>query len=100
MCQHVDDDFFLGAVVALSVDGFAGKHNVLQYFCFPELGIAIPLCHGELLLFNPRVPHCLSSRVSGEQDVIVASMYIKTAVVGGNDKNVDVTAPSNLRNNS
>jgi len=88
MSQHTDDDFFLGAVSVLSETGFDAHNEILQYFCFPGLGISVPLRHGELIMFNPSILHCISSRVKCDKNVIVASLYLKTAVVGGNDKDI------------
>jgi hypothetical protein len=31
--------------------------NVVIYFCFPTLGVAVPLCPGNYLMFNALIPH-------------------------------------------
>ena len=60
-------------------------------FCFPTIGVAVPLCPGDYLLFNARIPHCISSRCKVEEDIIVTSIYLKTAVVGMNNNDLPLT---------
>jgi hypothetical protein len=61
--------------------------EISNYFAFPEEGISVALRPGDMLIFNPLYRHCLSSRSSGFEgkDVFCLSLYLKTAVVGGND---------------
>ena len=82
---HIDKDYFLGAVTV------CGKRVpdtvILQYFCFPTMGIHVGLRHGDVLLFNPTVPHCISSTTSTPNvlnDCFSFSAYLKTLVVSGN----------------
>jgi hypothetical protein len=35
--------------------------EVVVYFCFPTLGVAVPLRPGDFLMFNALIPHCISS---------------------------------------
>ena len=35
------------------------SQNVVAYFAFPQLRIAIPLRPGNSILFNPKEPHCI-----------------------------------------
>ena len=56
----------------------------VAYFCFPELGVAVPLRPEDALIFNPREPHCLSSCCRVEDEVVCMSLYLKSAVVGLN----------------
>jgi len=99
MNAHTDEDFFMGGITALSEDGYTDDDKILQFFCFPNLGIAIPLRHGDVLLFNPKESHCVSSRVSQHVDVIMASMYLKTAVVGGNNNDRTVNDLNGVTDN-
>lgn len=85
--RHTDPDFFLGALVVLSD---STEDEILQYFCFPSKGPAVTLRKGSILLFNPTEDHCVSSRVDTTRNVIIASFYLKTAVVGGNDNSRSV----------
>ncbi len=46
------------------------------------MGIAVPLCPGDYLLFNPKEPHCLSSSCRPNHLVHSISCYLKTTIVG------------------
>jgi hypothetical protein len=65
--------------------------EVVTHFCFPTLGVAVPLRPGDFLMFNALIPHCISSRCKRSDEVIVLTMYLKTAVVGMNNNNLDLT---------
>ena len=88
MEMHTDEDYIMGCAGVLGGDGYklhdAEGSNILQYFCFPGTGSAVGLRNGDLLLFNPTVPHCVSSCCTLTEDVICTSFYLKTAIVGGN----------------
>ena len=83
---HVDDDFTY-SVIQVHVDevDYTVHDDVVCYFCFPRLGVAVPLRPGDFLLVNALEYHCLSSRCAEEQNLFCVSSYLKTAVVGGND---------------
>ena len=36
---------------------------IVVYFCFPTLGVSIPLRPGDYLFFNPLIPHCVSFKM-------------------------------------
>jgi hypothetical protein len=84
---HTDDDYFWSATTIIQNDAGPLQEDsaILNYFCFPTKGISVALRHGDILLFNPTVPHCISSRCDETRDVFCISLYLKTAVVGGND---------------
>jgi hypothetical protein len=88
---HKDHDYFMGIIGILGAAGYhmddSKQSSVLQYFCFPTVGTAVALRNGDLLLFNPLPHHCLSSKATKREDVISTSLYLKTAVVGGNNNN-------------
>ena len=73
------------------VDKYDVDDSIVVYFCFPTLGVAIPLRPGDYLIFNLLIPHCVSSRCSHTHDVLLVTMCLKTAVVGLNDNNIDIT---------
>ena len=90
--SHTDQDFAL-SVVSLHVKGHQYKINgddVMAYFCFPRLGIAVALRPGDVLIFNPLEPHAISSTCSDRKDVFCVSYYLKTAVVGLNDNGMEL----------
>lgn len=89
---HVDHDFTY-SVIQVHVEGlkYSADDAVACYFCFPELGIAVPMKPGDFLLINALEYHCVSSRCSNDLDVFTLSCYLKTAVVGGNDNKRKLT---------
>ena len=92
--KHTDQDSFFSAVNVLADDfsaatvappseaekppKFRVDSPILCYFCFPDHGFAVGLQSGDVLLFNPCVPHCISARLDPEMDVFSSSMYLKT----------------------
>jgi hypothetical protein len=88
---HTDEDYFLGAVSVYCRR--KTKNIVLQYFCFPTLGISVAMKNGDLLLFNPRVPHCISSPTSCIHDSFSVSAYLKSIIVSGNSNLPIPTCP-------
>jgi hypothetical protein len=61
---YTNQDFTMSLSQFL-VKGKANYHlndDVIVYFCFPTLGIAVPLCPGDYLLFNPLIPHYISTK--------------------------------------
>lgn len=91
---HQDDDFFWTVVtIATSTTPILSKQDaIICFFCFPTLGIAIALRDGDILLFNPRLPHCISTRVDGTKEAYCCGMYMKTRVVSGNSNREEVSA--------
>ena len=93
--SHVDNDFFWSLTIVVGENTYE-SNRVLNYFCFPEYGVAVPLRDSDIILFNPRVQHCISSRCNTDTDVINASLFLKTAIVGGNDNSLPLTGVQNL----
>jgi hypothetical protein len=56
---HTDKDFFLTTLSCY--DENAGPDDILCYFCFPTYNIAVPMRSGDIILFNPLVPHCATN---------------------------------------
>jgi hypothetical protein len=97
LSSHTDDDFFYSILTLASayalrkdIDRYKLDADVSNYFVFAEQGIAVAMRPGDMLIFNPKYQHCLSSRASAyeNQDVFSLSLYLKTAIVGGNDNSV------------
>jgi len=86
--MHDDDDFTYSIIMPL-VDHLSD--DVILYFCFPSLGLAVPLRAGDILIFNPRTLHGVSSRCRVDDKIYCTSMYLKTKVVGGNDNSTPAT---------
>jgi hypothetical protein len=95
---HTDQDFTM-SISQVFLKGklhYAVDDDVIVYFCFPTLGVSVPLRPGDYLLFNPLIPHCISSRCKYDDDIMCVSMYLKTAIVGMNDNSLELT-PSQLK---
>ena len=82
---HIDDDAFLSVTMTIGKDPPTMDSPISHYFCFPSHGVAVPLRPGDLLIFNPRILHCVSSRVDQSQHYFCVSFYLKTSHASGND---------------
>jgi hypothetical protein len=90
---HTDADFTM-SIIQVFLKGkekYSLDDDVIVYFCFPTIGLAVPLRPGDYLLFNARIPHCLSSRCKYEDEIITTSTYLKTAIVGMNNNDLPLT---------
>ena len=83
---HTDKDFTM-SIVQVHLDNvmYHNEDRIVCYFTFPRLGIAVALRPGDILMFNPQEPHCISSRCNEEDEIYCISCYLKTQVVGLND---------------
>ena len=88
---HTDPDFTYSVMSAHLLDHQYLQDEIIAYFCFPTLGVAVPIRPGDQLIFNPQVPHCISSRCNPHQTVISTALYLKAAVVGLNDNTLELT---------
>lgn len=93
---HKDKDFVYSIVCVHRplTDGkksYEHDDDVVCYFVFPRYGMAVPLRPGDILIFNPCEYHCISSRVSDEDDFYCLSLYLKTEVVGQHDNSIPLT---------
>lgn len=85
---HIDKDFIYSAATVVHREV---KDEVIAYFNFPRLGLAIPLKPFDVLFFNPNEPHMISSRCHDDDDVFCLSFYLKTALMGGNNNDLELT---------
>ncbi len=85
--SHTDSDYTMSMahIHLKGKDKYELSDNVVVYFCFPTLGVAVPLRPGDFLIFNALIPHCVSSRFRQVDEVMCISMYLKSAVVGMNN---------------
>ena len=82
---HVDNDFTMSIVQVHMDRCYQDDDPIVCYFCFPRIGCAVALRPGDILMFNPQEPHCISSRCNSDDQVYCISCYLKTRVVGLND---------------
>ena len=89
---HIDNDFTYSLVsVHKHVSKYKLSDDVVIYFCFPRLGVAIPMKPGDSILFNPQEPHAASSRCFSSDDILCMSLYLKSTLVGLNDNSIPNT---------
>ena len=90
--MHVDDDVYYTTLSCFAPRKEEAKANdeplenrtprpdpVLYHFCFPEYDVAFPMKNGDVLLFDPRIPHCSSN--PREPNAIIVSAYVSKKVV-------------------
>ena len=84
---HIDEDagWSINTIISGKEEDYGMNAAIKNYWCFPELGIAVAMRAGDIILFNPLVYHCISSRCDESVDVVNATLYLKTAVVAGNN---------------
>lgn len=90
---HTDADFTMSMaqIYLKNKASYELDDDVVVYFCFPTLGVAVPLRPGDYLLFNALIPHCVSSRCRQDDNIYCISMYLKTSVVGMNNNQLPVS---------
>ncbi len=90
---HTDADFMMSIsqVFLKGKDVYHLDNDIISYFCFPTLGVAVPLRPGDYFMFNALIPHRISSRCRLEDDVMCAFVYLKSAIVGMNNNNLLLT---------
>ena len=96
---HVDKDFFFSYLTARSE--CTGKSDLnskaepsaAHHFMFPTIGYAVSIRPGDIIIFNPTIPHCCSHKLVEYENVTVylSSFYVKTAHIGGNDNSRPLT---------
>ena len=98
LSSHSDVDYTL-SMTSVYLDGHINEDQdrVLAYFCFPRLGLAVAMRSGDVLIFNPREPHAISSRCKKSDRLLCLSLYLKTAVVGLNNNDIPLTEEEERR---
>jgi hypothetical protein len=66
-------------------DQYKVDNDAFVYFCFPTLGVVVPLQPGDFLIFNSLIPHCISSQCKQTGNVYIVAMYVQSSVVGLNN---------------
>ena len=96
---HTDQYMFLSVVHvhALSDVSFVNGNScyemsskVSKYFTFDD-GESVAMRSGDILVFNPTIPHCVSSTTNGYQDddVFCISHYFKSLIAGRNNNHIE-----------
>jgi hypothetical protein len=92
LAAHTDQDYtYSSTSVHWTKNPYSLDDEVVAYFAFPRLGVAIPLRPGDVLFFNPNEPHCVSSRARNEDDIYCVSLYLKSSNIGLNDNGLSLS---------
>jgi hypothetical protein len=91
---HTDSDFTMSRVhIHLKgKDKYKVDHDIVVYFCFPTLGVAVSLRPGDFLLLNALIPHCVLSRCKIDHNIFSIATYLKISVVGMNNNQLPVSS--------
>ena len=95
---HTDKDMFLSIVHLhchedVSISSQKSKYNlesnIVKYFSFTD-GTSVALRSGDLLIFNPTIPHCVSSCTDKYKNkrVYCVSHYFKTLIASRNNNKI------------
>ena len=70
LSSHMDEDFFYSVVTvqAEKSDGslYSMSDDICYYFVFAEYSVAVALCPGDVLLFNPLAYHSVMTGQSSK----------------------------------
>ena len=69
----------------------APKDDIVAYFCFPTIATAVAMRPGDIVIFDPTIPHCISSRRNNSDNIYCISLYLKSLVVGLNNNKLELT---------
>ncbi len=76
LCSHTDTNFTM-SISQVFLKGRPVYHihdDIIAYFCFPTLGVAVLLCPGDYFMFNALIPHCISSRCNLDDERMCTSV--------------------------
>ena len=76
---HTDNDYFLTSLSVLS-DRSDDHDDILYYFVFPQYNAAIPIRSGEIVIFNPHIPHSCSNPRHDMASIFSAYVSAKTVL--------------------
>jgi hypothetical protein len=75
---HIDDDCFYSTLTCISLRN-TNPGVVLHYFLFPSVGVAVPIREGDVLVFNPLLPHGVTNAT--ESGTVLCSLYVSGKTV-------------------
>ena len=95
---HTDNDMLLSIVhvhCAKDIKNIHGKtfyklnNGIVKYFSFDN-GITVGMRSGDILIFNPIIPHCVSSSMNEccNDNVFCVSHYFKSLIAGRNNNSI------------
>ena len=95
---HTDEDMFLSIIHVYAKSdtchndnqsAYMLKSDVAKYFTFND-GTSIAMPSGDILVFNPTIPHCVSSNTDrySHDEVFCVSHYFKSLIAGRNNNKI------------
>jgi hypothetical protein len=87
---HTDDDIWytlLSCYSPSSVLEDKMSDEILFYFCFPSIGVAIPMRSTDILMFNSSFPHCATNY--RKKDTVTFSLFTNSKVTNAHMTNQD-----------
>jgi hypothetical protein len=89
---HTDDDLRYSSVILLKKGHVCTlEDEIVAYFCFPRLGLAVPMRPGDVITFNAQEWHMCSSRTNKSDTIYGLAIYLKSRTAGGNDNSLPLT---------
>jgi hypothetical protein len=81
---HTDEDYTMSIAQEhlKRKDKYEYHDDIVVYFCFLTLGVAVPLRPGDFLLFNALIPQCILSQCKQTDNIYLMSTYLKSTIVG------------------
>jgi hypothetical protein len=79
---HTDEDFTF-SIIQVFLKGtskYRLDDNVVAYFCFPTIGVAVPLRPGDYLLFNARIPQGFDNTPNQTTRWSFMAFYLRSSV--------------------
>ncbi len=89
-CTGADFTMSISQVFLKGRNRYKIVDEVVVNFCFPTLGVAVPHCPGDFLLFNALIPHCISSQSKLDHNIMYVLMYLKLAALGMNNNSLSL----------
>ncbi len=92
LSRYEDQHFTASSIlVHIHVHQYKLINQIIDYFWFPRLVVAVALRPGDILIFNLLEPHAISSRCQIDDIIYFVSMYLKTAIVSLDDSRICLT---------
>ncbi len=80
-------------------DEYELHDDIVVYFCFSTMGVAVPLCPGDFLLFNALILYCILSWCKQTDNIYCLYMYHKSVIMGMNNNLMPLTTKQAILSN-
>ena len=88
---HTDEDAWYSIITILPCDEikeYTIDSPVVAYFVMPRYDISLAMRVGDVIIFNAKEWHALSSRVNEKCEYQTVAMHVKSKVMGKNDNSI------------